>query len=61
MSENKLRLTADDFRTLSAEEKSETVIEMQSKTFAQDAWNRFKANKLAMVGLVILVLSLIHI
>lgn len=59
MSENKLNLTADDFRELSAEEKSETVIEMESKTFAQDAWNRFKKNKLAMVGLVIIVIMIL--
>ncbi len=59
MSENKLNLTADDFRKLSAEEKSETVIEMESKTFAQDAWNRFKKNKLAMIGLVIIVLMIL--
>lgn len=59
MSENKLNLTADDFRELSAEEKSETVIEMVSKTFAQDAWNRFKKNKLAMVGLVIIVIMIL--
>lgn len=59
MSENKLQLTGDDFRELSAEEKSETVIEMQSKTFAQDAWNRFKKNKLAMIGLVILVILIL--
>lgn len=59
MSENKLNLTADDFRELSADEKSETVIEMESKTFAQDAWNRFKKNKLAMVGLVIIVIMIL--
>ena len=59
MSENKLNLTADDFRKLSAEEKSETIIEMESKTFAQDAWNRFKKNKLAMIGLVIIVLMIL--
>ena len=58
MSENKLNLTAEDFRKLSAEEKSETVIEMESKTFAQDAWNRFKKNKLAMVGLVIIIVMI---
>ena len=59
MSENKLNLTADDFRKLSAEEKSETIIEMESKTFAQDAWNRFKKDKLAMIGLVIIVLMIL--
>lgn len=59
MSENKLNLTADDFRKLSAEEKSEAIIEMESKTFAQDAWNRFKKNKLAMIGLVIIVLMIL--
>lgn len=51
--------TNDDFRLLTDEEKSDIVIAMDSKTFAQDAWARFKKNRLALLGLIIIVLLIL--
>jgi len=42
------------FQPLSEEEQNSEFIAMETKSFARDAWNRFKRNKLALVGLVFL-------
>ena len=44
------------FIPLSAEEKIEENIVSQSRTFAMDAWERFRANKRALIGLIILLI-----
>ena len=42
------------FQPLSEEEQNSEFIAMETKSFGKDAWNRFKRNKLALVGLVFL-------
>lgn len=44
------------FEPLPAEAKNSEFIAMESKTFLQEAWERFKRNKMAVAGLIILVL-----
>lgn len=46
----------DWFAPLPEEEKNSEFIAMESKTFIQEAWGRFKKNKMAFAGLIILVL-----
>lgn len=50
-----IKLTADLFEPLSEEEKNSEFIAAKSKTYFQDAWARFKKNKMALVGLGFLV------
>ena len=52
-------LEDDMFEVLPEEEKNSEFIAMESKTFLQDAWRKFKANKAAMIGLTFMVLMLI--
>ena len=47
------QLSAEDFMPLSEEEKDSEFIAMESKTFMQDAWNRYRRNYLAMAGLFV--------
>lgn len=42
------------FAPLPAEERNSEFIAMESKTYLQDAWARFKKNKLALVSLIFL-------
>ncbi len=49
-----IKLTADLFEPLSEEEKNSEFIAAKSKTYLQDAWTRFKKNKLALAGLAFL-------
>lgn len=44
------------FEPLPDSEKSTDVIVRQSKTFAKDAWDRFKRNRLSMAGLIIITI-----
>ena len=53
------RITDELFETLPEKDKSVDEIVRVSKTFAKDAWDRFKRNPLAMTGLVILVVIVI--
>jgi len=46
-----IKLTADLFEPLSEDEKNHEFIAAQSKTYFQDAWARFKKNKMALIGL----------
>ena len=50
-----IKLTADLFEPLSEEEKNSEFIAAKSKTYLQDAWTRFKNNKLALAGLAFLI------
>lgn len=47
-------LDASLFRKLDESEKNSDFVAVQSKTYLQDAWNRFKKNKLALAGLFVL-------
>jgi len=47
------------FVLLSDDEKDSEFVAMESKTYFQDAWARFRKNKLALVGLIFLVLMII--
>ena len=56
MEEKELVLSDDMFQPLDSSEKNNEFIAIESKTYLQDAWRRFKKNKLALAGLVFLVL-----
>ena len=59
MSEAKLTLSDDLFEKLPEEEKNSEFIAMALKTFAKDAWDRFRRNKLALFGLIFLTIIII--
>ncbi len=59
MTENRLEYTDDLFDKLPEEDKNSEFIAIASKTFARDAWDRFKKNKLALYGLIFLVIMII--
>ena len=47
---------SDWFEPLKDEEKNSEFIAMESKTFLQEAWQRFRKNKMAFLGMIILIL-----
>ena len=47
------------FAPLSDDEKNSEFVAVESKTYFQDAWGRFKKNKLALAGLIFIVLMVI--
>ena len=47
------------FEKLDESEKNDEAIAMESKTFLQDTWRRFCSNKLAILGLVVLVIMIL--
>ena len=54
MEENRImdiELTPDMFEKLDDSKKNSEKISYESKTYLADAWGRFKANKLALIGL----------
>lgn len=60
LNENKsLELTPELFEPLEDSEKNAEKISYESKTYMQDAWARFKKNKLALIGLAFLVFMLL--
>lgn len=60
MEENKdMVLTDDLFTKLDDSEKNSEFIAMESKTFFQDAWGRYKKNKLAMAGLIFILVMVV--
>lgn len=60
LNENKnLKLTPDLFEPLDSSEKNAEKISYESKTYFQDAWGRFKKNKLALAGLAFLIFMLV--
>ncbi len=52
-------LTPDLFEKLDDSQKNAEKISYESKTYLQDAWNRFKQNKLALVGLGFIIFMLL--
>lgn len=52
-------LTPDDFRPISQDEKNSEIIQRESLSAWRDAWERLRENKLAMSGLVVLILLII--
>ena len=62
MEENRImdiELTPDMFEKLDDSKKNSEKISYESKTYLADAWGRFKANKLALIGLCFLALMAI--
>ena len=62
MEENRvmdIELTPDMFEKLDDSKKNSEKISYESKTYLADAWNRFKANKLALIGLCFLAIMAI--
>ncbi len=55
----KITLTPDLFEKLDDSQKNAEKIAYESKTYIQDAWNRFKKNKLALVGLCFLLVMVV--
>ena len=47
------------FETLDDSEKNSEFVAMESKTYFQDAWSRFRKNKLALVSLVFIALMIL--
>ena len=47
------------FEALPEDEKNSDFVAVESKTYFQDAWGRFKKNKLALAGLIFIVLMVI--
>ena len=56
MEEKDLMLDDSMFEPLDSSEKNNEFIAVESKTYLQDAWRRFKKNKLALFGLIFLIL-----
>ena len=59
MSEKNLVLTDDLFEKLPEEEKNSEFIAVAIKTFAKDAWDRFRKNKLALADLIFLIVMIL--
>ncbi len=58
MSENTV-VKDEMFELLPENEKNSEFIAMESKTFLQDAWGRYRKNRLAMIGLGFLIVMVI--
>ena len=54
-----MNITDDLFEKLPEDEKNAEFIAITLKTFAKDAWDRFRRNKLALMGLIFLVVIII--
>lgn len=50
-----IELNEKMFEKLPDDEKNSEFIAMESKTFLRDVWDRYKKNKLAMIGLIFLI------
>ena len=59
MSEKNIVLTDNLFEKLPEEEKNSEFIAVAIKTFAKDAWDRFRKNKLALAGLIFLIVMIL--
>ena len=62
MEENKvmnIELTPEMFEKLDDSKKNSEKITYESKTYIADAWNRYKKNKLALIGLCFLLVMAI--
>ena len=49
----------EEFELLSEREKNSEFVAMQGKTYLQDAWSRFRKNKLALAGLLFIALMIL--
>ena len=47
------------FELLSDDEKNSEFVAVESKTYFQDAWGRFRKNKLALIGLIFIALMIL--
>lgn len=56
MEDKEYNLDDSWFQPLSKDEKNTDFIAMESKTYLQDAWRRFRKNKLALAGLIFLII-----
>ena len=54
-----IKHSLDLFEKLPESEKNSEFIAIESKTFLQDSWARFKENKLAMAGLIVLIIMIL--
>ncbi len=54
-----IELNEKMFEKLPDDEKNSEFIAMESKTFLRDVWYRYKKNKLAMIGLIFLVIMVV--
>ena len=52
-------ITDDEFTRLDDSEKDSEFVAVESKTYFQDAWGRFKKNKLALVSLVFMAVVIL--
>ena len=59
MEENNINLNSYLFEVLDASEKNSEFVAIESKTYLQDAWQRFKKNKLALSGFIFLVILIL--
>lgn len=55
------QLTDDMFEALPDSEKNSEFIAMSNKTFLQDTWRKFRKNKLALSGLIFLILMILGV
>ena len=53
------QLTPEDFRKIGPDEKQSEVIQRESLSSWRDSWERLRKNKLAMTGLVVMILIVI--
>lgn len=56
---SELDISNDLFEKLEDSEKDTEFIAVDSKTFLQDAWGRFRKNKLALFGLIFIVIMIL--
>ncbi|KOR88418.1 ABC transporter permease [Paenibacillus solani] len=54
-----LNLTPEDFQKIGPDEKQSEVIQRESLSSWRDSWERLRKNKLAMTGLIIMILIVI--
>lgn len=54
-----IELNEKMFEKLPDDEKNSEFIAMESKTFLRDVWDQYKKNKLAMIGLIFLVIMVV--
>lgn len=47
------------FETLSDDEKNSEFVAVESKTYFQDAWGRFRKNRLALIGLIFIAVMVL--
>lgn len=56
---DQMKLTAQDFRLATKEEKASIVVEREITSFWREALERLRANKVAMVALVVIILYIL--